>query len=226
MAEDKKLELHYWKIRGLAESIKTLLEYTNQEYEMNYKTDYNAMMHEKQELVNQGFIFANLPYIKHGNLFLSETMAMLHYVARKAGRLDLISEGEESVKFMELTGVILDYKSIVTSLCYSSKDNSELKTKIMMTRERIRSKIQGIGKILKNNQFLFNRLTVLDFYFAEFVDMMICIQNELTVDILEEYNEVYEEYRNRFYEIQEIKAYRTSERFFERPFNSPSASWR
>ncbi len=226
MTDKSKIELHYWRIRGLAESIKTLLEYTQLSYETVYKTDYNAMMLEKQELINQGFIFANLPYIKDGNFFLSESMAILMHIARKAKRLDLIGEDEESVKFQELMGVVLDYKSILTSLCYSSKDLSELKTKILMTRERIRSKIQGIGKILKNNQFLFKRLTVLDFYLAEFVDMIATIQNELQVDILEDFSEVYLEYRARFYAIPEIKAYRESSKFFERPFNSPSACWR
>lgn len=226
MTDKTKIELHYWRIRGLAESVKTLLEYTKLNYETIYKTDYNAMMLEKQELINQGFIFANLPYIKDGNFYLSETMSILMHIARKAKRPDLIGEGEESVKFQELLGVVLDYKSILTSLCYSSKDLSELKTKILMTRERIRSKIQGIGKILKNNQFLFKRLTVLDFYFAEFVDMIATIQNELQVDILEDFNEVYLEYRARFYSISEIKAYRESNKFFERPFNSPLACWR
>lgn len=226
MSESPKLEVHYWKIRGLAEAVKTLLEYTGLEYDITYKTDYNAMMLEKQELINQGFIFANLPYVKDGGQFYSETIAILHYVARKANRLDLIGEGEEASRFLELIGVVLDYKSIVTSLCYSSKDLAELKARLQVTKERIKSKIQAIGKILKNHPYLFKRLTIVDFYFAEFVDMIFTLQGELDVDILEEFGDVYQEYRDRFYAIPQIKQYRNSERFFERPFNSPSACWK
>ena len=226
MTDAPKLEVHYWKIRGLAEAVKTLLEYTGLEYNMIYKTDYNAMMIEKQELINQGFIFANLPYIKDGGQFFSETIAILYYVARKANRPDLLGEGEEAVRFLEIIGVVLDYKSIISSLCYSSKDHAELKERIQITKDRIKSKIQGIGKVLKNNAFLFKRITIVDFYFAEFVDMIFALQSELNIDILEEFAEVYQEYRDRFYAIPQIKQYRESVRFFERPFNSPSACWK
>jgi len=184
------------------------------------------MMLEKQELINQGFLFANLPYIKDGNFYLSETIAILVYIAKRSKMTELLGEGEEQVRFLELIGVVLDYKSILTSLCYSSKDLSDLKSRILVTSDRIRSKIQGIGKILKNYDFLFKRLTILDFYFAEFVDMMLCLQKELEIDIVEEFSEVYNDYKNRFYSIPQIKKYRESERFFERPYNSPSAFWK
>ena len=226
MQRTEKLELHYWKIRGLVECVKTFLEYVHIDYNINYKVDFASMMIEKQQLVNDGFLFANLPYVKDGDFYLSETVAILYYVAQKAKRPDLVFAPDELVKFTELWGVVLDYKSMVTSICYSAKDLEDFKAKLQITKDRVSSKISALGNILKNQDYVFNRLTVIDFYLAELVDMIFTMQKETKVDVFGDYNEVYNSYIKRFYEIEEVRNYRNSDRFFERPFNAPSAIWK
>ena len=222
----QKIQLHYWKIRGLGEPIKILLEYLKLDYEVHYKSDYAEMMKEKEELISQGFLFANLPYIQDGDTLLSETIAILSYVSKKGKRLDLVPKEEEISKFFELTGVLQDFKNIATSCFYNSADTEKLKTNLAAAKQRVLSKIRAFSKILSSQDYVFGRLTFLDFYFAEFVDTVLAFQKELEIDFFGEHNSVYVAYRDRFYAIEEIKNYRQSERFMERPYNGFTAIWK
>ncbi len=226
MSNESPIELHYWNIRGLCEPIKTLLEYLHLDYKVFYKDDFNAMMTEKQQLIDQGFLFANLPYIKDGERQLSETFAILVYLARRAKREDLAFSEEESADFLENMGVMTDFKNMVTRVFYASKSVEEVTSQLTDVKKRIWSKIHAFGQILSKQDYVFQRMTILDFYFAEFVDMVLCFQNEQGFDLLGEYKDVYVKYRNRVYEIPEIKSYQESQRFFARPYNNYMAAWK
>jgi len=226
MSQQSIIELHYWNIRGLCEPIKALLEYLKLDYKVFYKNDFQAMMQEKQKLIDDGFLFANLPYIKDGDRYLAETYAILVYLARKAKRNDLVFTEEESVEFLETMGVITDFKNMFTRVCYACKTVEEVKAQMSDVKNRIWSKIHAFGKILSKQDFVLKRMTVLDFYFAELIDMIRCFQKEQNFDLLGEFNEVYLKYLNRIYDLPEIKSYHDSDRFFDRPFNNVMAAWK
>ncbi|KAJ6219922.1 hypothetical protein RDWZM_005734 [Blomia tropicalis] len=72
--------LGYWDIRGLAEPIRMLLAYGEIAYEDKRYTDRDVWLAEKFTL---GLDFPNLPYFFDGDVKLSQTLAILRYLARK-----------------------------------------------------------------------------------------------------------------------------------------------
>ncbi|XP_030321448.1 uncharacterized protein LOC115599720 isoform X2 [Calypte anna] len=81
--------LGYWDIRGLAHAIRLLLEYTETPYqERRYRPgpapdfDISDWTNEKEKL---GLDFPNLPYLIDGPTKLTQSNAILRYIARKHG---------------------------------------------------------------------------------------------------------------------------------------------
>ena len=90
--------LGYWKIRGLAQSIRYLLvylevDYENKFYETGDAPDYNtdSWFGIKYDL---GFDFPNLPYFIDGDFKLSESDALMKYICAK-WRPELLGTGPE-----------------------------------------------------------------------------------------------------------------------------------
>ncbi|XP_071624578.1 uncharacterized protein [Heliangelus exortis] len=81
--------LGYWDIRGLAHAVRLLLEYTETPcQERRYRPgaapdfDHSDWTNEKEKL---GLDFPNLPYLIDGPTKLTQSNAILRYIARKHG---------------------------------------------------------------------------------------------------------------------------------------------
>jgi glutathione S-transferase len=84
-----KLKLGYWKIRGLAQPIRFLLEYLAIPYEDKQYTIENHKEWFEQDKQNLNIFLPNLPYVIDGDFTLTESAAIQAYVIRKSGRVDL-----------------------------------------------------------------------------------------------------------------------------------------
>ena len=80
-----KPKLGYWKIRGLAANIRYQLkfcgvDYDLEEYQQGGPPDFDksCWFDKKQTL---GLPFPNLPYLVHGDVKLTETLAIHQYLA-------------------------------------------------------------------------------------------------------------------------------------------------
>ena len=76
------LKLYYWNYKGRAQLIRTLLKHLNVEYEEINPTKDNWQGTSKAFLEG-GFHFPNLSMIEDGDLKLSESGAILRYIAAK-----------------------------------------------------------------------------------------------------------------------------------------------
>ncbi|KAF8777980.1 glutathione S-transferase Mu 1-like [Argiope bruennichi] len=75
--------LGYWDLRGLAEPIRFLLHYKKVDFEdKRYAFDTDGWQKDK---FNLGLDFPNLPYYIDGDTKLTQSTAILRYVARKYG---------------------------------------------------------------------------------------------------------------------------------------------
>ena len=94
MAAAKPL-LAYWDVRGLTEPIRLLLEYVGVEYDQKFYVCGDGPDFSRTDWTDVkgsfGLDFPNLPYYIEGNLKLTESWAILRYIA---GKNNLLPEGE------------------------------------------------------------------------------------------------------------------------------------
>lgn len=219
------IELHYWRLRGLGQSILTLMEHLKLDYQFFPVTDREQWVTEKEKLKEEGFLLANLPYIKDGDFMLAESQVIMRYICKKAERRDLLPSASEEDKFNELASAVSDVKSIAQSLFYSSKSIEELSANLKeVFAGRIASQSHALSVMIGSSGFLFGRLTFLDFVFAEFLTLLFTFEKEQGVEVLP-YSEIFKKYVSTIDALPGVAEYKSSERFLARPFNGPSAIW-
>lgn len=106
-------EIGYWGIKFRAEPVRLVLAHVkNTSY-----TEFNPTSREEYLERIKGHPFPNLPYIltKDGKYCLTETDAVLQYVAAKCGRNDLLGGGDirRSTRVEEILEVQADILGIV-----------------------------------------------------------------------------------------------------------------
>ena len=77
-------KLQYWNIRGLVQPIRYLLEYTEQKYEFSSPAGYPQWLETKAAMAST-FAFPNLPNLSHGDVHITESTAIIQYIARQTG---------------------------------------------------------------------------------------------------------------------------------------------
>ncbi|XP_047485308.1 glutathione S-transferase Mu 4-like [Penaeus chinensis] len=208
--------LGYWKLRGLCQSIRMLLEYTGTEYEEKLYHFGPAPDYDKSEWLdekfNLGLDFPNLPYYIDGSAKVTQSNAILRYVARKhdlLGRTD-----EERVRVDVLENQAMDLRMSYVRLVYQNYNTQ---------KKEYLDNLPGTLKMFSN--FLGNRkwfagesLTFVDFLMYELLD----IHLELDASCLASSQNL-SDFHKRFEELPAIKKYMASPRFIKKPLNGPMA---
>ena len=127
--ESTKPILGYWKIRGLAHQIRYMLNYLNVDFhdELFEQGDgpefcRKVWLDKKDTL---GLDFPNLPYYIDGPTKLTESGAIMKFIAAKYDAKLLGVGAHEQGHVEMLFGVIIDMKNDVTMKCYTT-DNNQL----------------------------------------------------------------------------------------------------
>jgi len=213
--------LGYWRIRGLAEPIRMMLEHTSSSYENKYyvqgegpEFSRESWLKEKHSL---GLDFANLPYYTDGNVKLTESHAILSYIARRHN-LYGSTNAEAAIVDMVLHHVY-DMRGPMTGMCYSP-NFAERKATFF------KSTFPAAGKELAtflgtNHWFANNKLSAADFVIYEVLDVI----NIMEAGVLSNFPTL-AAFHARFKALPRIHAYLTSSRHFARPINNTVAAWK
>merc|ERR1719150_1449974 len=94
-----------------------------------------------------GLPFPNLPYLIDGELKITETLAIMKYLAAKHGPQLLGNGPEQLAKVEMLAGIIHDLKMAMTFPCYTTGDRPALVAKM-------HEKVPSIVAFMGSNQFL------------------------------------------------------------------------
>ena len=122
--------LGYWKIRGLASQIRYQLAYLGIEYEMveyeqgdapNFSRD--SWLNDKYQL---GLDFPNLPYFVHGDVKITETLAIHKYIAGMWGPELLGRDPSERAHVNMMASIVGDLKGGTTMGCYVDGDRAQI----------------------------------------------------------------------------------------------------
>uniref|UniRef100_U3FGA7 Glutathione S-transferase n=1 Tax=Callithrix jacchus TaxID=9483 RepID=U3FGA7_CALJA len=213
------MTLGYWDIRGLAHAIRLLLEYTDSSYEEKMYTMGDAPDYDRSQWLKEkfklGLDFPNLPYLIDGAHKITQSNAILRYIARKH---NLCGETEEEKIWEDiLENQLMDNRMQLARLCYDP-DFERLKLEYLEgLPEMLKLYSQFLGK---RPWFLGDKITFVDF---------------IAYDVLER-NQVFEptcldafpnlkDFISRFEGLEKISAYMKSSRFLPRPVFTKMAVW-
>jgi len=213
--------LGYWDIRGFAQPIRFILAYTGTEYdEKRYKqvvTSMEPITVDRSEWLNDkpnlGLDFPNIPYYIDGDIKLSQTFAIMKYIA---GKHDLVAKTEkEQLRINVLEGENDQFRYNWAMLCYDPNFD-QLKDNYLKDRM---IKLQEFSDFLGNNKwFAGDRLTYIDFLTYEVLDQQHFLQPK-DMDNFENLKRFLKQFEN----LEPIAAYMKSSRYIKFPVFSPSA---
>ena len=212
--------LGYWKIRGLAQPLRYLLEYCGFDYE-EVRYELNKEGREKwneEDKKNLGLSFPNLPYLIDGEIKITQSKAILRHIAEKKGG-DMVGDDLQTKTTLSmLVEVTVDFNNSIVRLCYGKNFEERLPEWV---KEQQIPFHQQFSEFLGDKAWAIGHITFVDFFIYEMLD-----QSHLLNPNGFEHFPSLTSYIKRFKEIPAIANYRSSPRFIDRPINGPSASFK
>lgn len=212
----------YWHIRGLAAPVRMLLAYTNTDCNLkNYQTgdapdyDKSCWYDEKNSL---GLDFPNLPYYIDGEVKITQSNAILRYIAQKhalIGKTPL-----EEAKCLELQDVAMDLRNGTTRIAYGGLVKGDWDEALEKYIEGLRSKVERFeAQLSKHKYFAGENLTFVDFMFFELLD-----QNNLMSEdkLLVDFPKI-RAFMDDIRSMPELKVYFDTD--YKLPVNNKMAKW-
>ncbi|XP_042536198.1 glutathione S-transferase Mu 2 isoform X6 [Dipodomys spectabilis] len=213
------MTLGYWDIRGLAHAIRLLLEYTDTSYEEKKYSMGDAPDYDRSQWLSEkfklGLDFPNLPYLIDGAHKITQSNAILRYIARKH---NLCGETEEEkIRVDILENQAWDTRIQLGTICYSP-DFEKLKPEYV---EGIPDKMKLFSQFLgKRPWFAGDKITFVDFLAYDILDQHRMFEPKC----LDAFPNL-KDFMSRFEGLKKISAYMKSSRFLPRPVFSKLAQW-
>ncbi|XP_075772129.1 glutathione S-transferase 2-like isoform X1 [Pelodiscus sinensis] len=204
----------------LAHAIRLLLEHAGAPYEDKQYTpsgdgpdyDISQWTNEKEKL---GLDFPNLPYLIDGPTRLTQSNAILRYLARKHR---LAGESEEEMQRADmLENQVMDFRLSFARICYSP-EFEKLKPEYL---EQLPGKLKLLSRFLGDRKwFAGEKLTYVDFLAYDVLDQHRMFEPKC-LDQLKNL----EDFLNRFEALEKIAAYMHSGRYMKTPIFWRTAQW-
>ncbi|XP_037357369.1 glutathione S-transferase Mu 2-like isoform X2 [Talpa occidentalis] len=211
--------LGYWDIRGLAHTARLLLEYTDSKYEEKKYSMGDAPDYDRSQWLNEkfklGLDFPNLPYLIDGAHRITQSNAIVRYIARKH---NLCGETEEQkIRIDILENQVMDTRMQLIRLSYNS-DFEKLKPDYLKgIPDMVKQYSQFLGK---RTWFTGDKITYVDFLVYDFLDGLRIFEPKC----LDAFPAL-KEFMARFEALPKMAAYMKSSRYLPRPMFSKMAVW-
>ena len=169
----QKIMLGYWKIRCLVEPLRMMLHYAEMEfedvlYECGNAPDFDRSCWYDVKF-DHGLDFPNLPYLIDGDVKLTQTIPILHYLGMKTGLSPNDLSPRKIAYFDMLDHVCMDFILLGVDLCYSSPQ--EFTANKSATLEKGKEFIGQFSSALAGKHFFGgNKITGTDFLIFEALD--------------------------------------------------------
>ncbi|XP_078054029.1 glutathione S-transferase Mu 3-like [Mustelus asterias] len=213
------LVLGYWDIRGLAQPIRLLLEYSGTKYEEKLYSCGEAPNYDKSCWFDVKpkleLDFPNLPYLLDGDVKITQSNAIMRYIARKH-KLEGETE-EEKIRVDMLENQAMDFRMGFVRLSYNP-DFEKLKADYLKTLPGL---LKQFSEFLgKKPWFAGDKITFVDFQMYELFDEHRVFEPKC----LDEFKNL-KDFVEHFEALEKIAAYTKSDRFMKGPFNNKMAKW-
>jgi len=211
--------LCYWELRGLAQPIRLLLNYTETEFEDRKLVHGPAPGYDRScwtdVKFNLGLDFPNLPYYVDGEVKITQSNAILRYIARKN---DMVGKTEkEKVRVDMMADEYMDLRNGWIKLCYNP-DFENLKDTYLT---ELPKKLQQFSDFLGNKPwFAGESLTFVDFAMYEMLDQ----HKYLAPDCLRQMDNL-QKFQQRIEGLPKISEFMKSTKFLKAPMNGRMAKF-
>ncbi|EDO47273.1 predicted protein [Nematostella vectensis] len=205
--------LGYWPIRGLGQPIRLLLKYTNEDFEdKRYALASGGKQNEWFiEKYNLGLDFPNLPYFIDGDIMITQSNAILRYIAR---RHNMCGKTKKEMVIVDML------ENQVMNIFYRCFKPTIFKNKAVYLKD-IKAVIKRFADFLGEKTYLAGEeLTFVDFVMYELMD-----HHRLFEPSLLQPHENLKMFLNRIEQLPAVAEYMKSEEFIHRPINAPFASF-
>ncbi|KAJ8017230.1 hypothetical protein DPEC_G00015650 [Dallia pectoralis] len=212
------MKLVYWDIRGLAQPIRLLLEYTGTKYEDQLYAcgeaphyDKSCWFDEKKKL---NMDFPNLPYLIDGDRKIVQSNAILRYIARQH---NLCGETEdEKIRVDILENQAMDFRNGFVMMCYTDFE----KMKPGYT-ERLPETLKQFSDFLGTRMFFAgDKVSFVDFIMYELLDQHLMFDSKC----LDNFKNL-KDFVGRVEALEKIAAYMKTSRYIKTPVNNKMAKW-
>ncbi|XP_037357374.1 glutathione S-transferase Mu 1-like [Talpa occidentalis] len=209
----------YWDIRGLAHAIRMLLEYTDSKYVEKKYSMGDAPDYDRSQWLNEkfklGLDFPNLPYLIDGAQKLTQSNAILRYIARKH---NLCGETEEEKIRMDiLENQAMDTLIQMARVCYNPEFEKMKPDYLKGLPDTVKQYSQFLGK---RPWFAGDKITYVDFVAYDILDKLRIFEPKC-MDAFPNLKE----FLARFEALPKISAYMKSSRYLPRPLFLKIAVW-
>ncbi|VDN09366.1 unnamed protein product [Dibothriocephalus latus] len=211
--------LGYWNIRGLGQSVRLLFHYLGEEYveelyEFGGAPDFSRESWLKVKF-NKGLDFPNLPYLIDGGLKLTQSSAILEYLADKHGMLPSCAKERALVHMLQ--AAVADFRGSYLQIVYNP-DYNKVKQGFL---DSLPETLQVWSKHLGTKNWLNGcKINYPDFNMYDLLDAL----RTWDPTCLDKFSNL-KDYLKRFEDIPKIKKFQSSKAYMARPFNAPAAGW-
>ncbi|KAI6049765.1 GSTM1 [Marmota monax] len=213
------MTLGYWDIRGLAHPIRLLLEYTDSSYEEKRYTMGDAPDYDRSQWLSEKFKlsldFPNLPYLIDGVQKITQSNAILRYIARKHNLCGETEEEKTRVDILE--NQALDTRMQLAMVCYSPDFEKRKPEYLETLPEKMKLYSQFLGK---HPWFAGDKITFVDFIAYDVLDLHRLFEPKC----LDAFPNL-KDFMSRFEGLKKISAYMKSSHFLPTPMYSKMAAW-
>uniref|UniRef100_A0A8C5P8S0 glutathione transferase n=1 Tax=Leptobrachium leishanense TaxID=445787 RepID=A0A8C5P8S0_9ANUR len=211
--------LGYWDIRGLAHAIRFLMEYTKTPYEEKVYVagegpdyDLSQWLNEKEKL---GLDFPNLPYLIDGDVKLTQSNTILHYIGSKHGMCGKTEEEKIAVSLVE--NQAMDFRMRLVAITY----NPNFETLKGPYLEKLPVELKCFSKFLGNRSwFVGDKITFVDFVMYDCLEQHVILEPTCLKNL-----QNLQDFVKRIEALPAIAAYMKSPRFIRTPINNRMAYW-
>ncbi|XP_022703227.1 glutathione S-transferase Mu 5-like [Varroa jacobsoni] len=168
--DDGLIVFGYWDIRGLGQAIRYVLEYAGLQYD-EHRYPLGEKLDGRQEWLKVKFTlgldFPNLPYLKMGKVRMSQSLAILRFLARRTGLFPGTEEGQQRVDLAEQQVYDIIWHNV--RVCYDSQYSDKKKEEYM--KQYLELYCPQLETFLGDRSFIVgDELTYVDFLAYEMFD--------------------------------------------------------
>mmetsp|Transcript_5605 Transcript_5605/g.9692 ORF Transcript_5605/g.9692 Transcript_5605/m.9692 type:complete len:220 (-) Transcript_5605:77-736(-) len=217
-------KLGYWKIRGLAQPIRLLLNYVGVQFEdMRFEQgdpptfDRGAWTSVKTTF---GLDFPNLPFYidEESGVKMTQSNAILRYIARKHDSSLLGANPDDMWKVDMLMEESMDFRNAIVRLVYN-RDYPNLIDD--WVKSYLVPRLESLARFLNHDWFAGSHITVPDFIFYELLDQV----RIMAPGCLDKHANLLA-FLSRFEKLPAIAQYMASADFLYRPINNKVAMFK